>query len=83
MGGGREITGEAEEVGGGGDGGEGFKGSLRGGATGLLRGPSAWELLIVATPWSFAVAENLKQEEEEVGAVEGEEEGDDGFRILI
>jgi len=45
------VTGEDGEGGGtgfkGGDGAAGEEGALRGGATGLLTGPSAWELLMV------------------------------------
>lgn len=48
---------------------------LRGeGATGLLKGPSAWELLITVLGKGLAVEENLKEEEEEEGIDEDEQE---------
>lgn len=69
LGGGEAAGGEA---GGDVDGGTGFTGA---GATGLLKGPSAWELLMV----------NLKVEEEEEGEYEEHDDGveDEGFGSLM
>lgn len=55
----------------GGEGGVGLRGE---GATGLLKGPSAWELLITVLGKGLVVEENLKEEEEEEGIDEDEEE---------
>lgn len=77
-GGGGEVTG-VDEIGadGGGDGGTGFTG---GGATGLLKGPSAWEFLIVKMVVGL-VAENLKVDDEDE---QGEDEEEDkGLRNLM
>ena len=61
------------------EGGEGFSGwgtlldgSLTGGATGLLRGPSVWEFLIETAAWGLE-EENLNDEVDE-DVHDGEEE---------
>lgn len=86
IGGGADAGGEGDGESDG-DGGTGFVGG--GGATGLLRGPSVCELLIVVTTAEGLVAENLMKEEDEDGDEDAEVEdaveqhGDGEFAILM